>query len=176
MKKKLAIFLAVFFSIFFALPVLAFDVFRQDNSVFIWNGTPNEYPSYAYQLFDLTTGGFPVFTLEQYQLLDEPVEITDFLIKNHQFGIVQGDNAGCYTYTFEECIYNWIYNMGGLRGSTTFNFPLGVIINLPLSGLEDLFATAGTLFTDLWIVIAIAIGVPLAFYIINQTIATVRKH
>lgn len=48
------------------------------------------------------------------------------------------------------------------------------IITLP-SGVEDkLLGYAGTLFTDLWVLIAIAIGLPIAFYVINKVISMVR--
>jgi len=49
------------------------------------------------------------------------------------------------------------------------------IITLPGTVETDLFATAGSLVTDLWVLIAIAIGVPLAFYIIRQVIGLVPK-
>jgi len=38
-----------------------------------------------------------------------------------------------------------------------------------------LFAYAGGLFSDLWVLIAIAIGVPLAFYIIRKVISIIPK-
>jgi hypothetical protein len=49
------------------------------------------------------------------------------------------------------------------------------ILTLPTGALDDLFASAGTLFTDLWVIIAVAIGVPLAFYIINRAVGVVGK-
>lgn len=49
------------------------------------------------------------------------------------------------------------------------------IITLPTGALDDLFASAGTLFTDLWVIVAVAIGVPLAFYIINRAIGMVGR-
>ena len=49
------------------------------------------------------------------------------------------------------------------------------IITLPTSTLADLTAQAGILFTDLWVVIALAVGIPLAFYVIRKVIALVPK-
>jgi len=46
-----------------------------------------------------------------------------------------------------------------------------------MSGVSStaLFAYAGGLFSDLWVLIAIAIGVPLAFYIIKKIIGLLPK-
>jgi hypothetical protein len=49
------------------------------------------------------------------------------------------------------------------------------MITLPGSASTDLFASVGTLTTDLWVLIAVAIGVPLAFYIIRQVIGLLPK-
>jgi len=49
------------------------------------------------------------------------------------------------------------------------------IITLPETAAADLLADAGTLFTDLWVVLALAIGIPLAFYVIRRVIALVPK-
>lgn len=48
-------------------------------------------------------------------------------------------------------------------------------ITLPSSAPTDVFAAVGTLTTDLWIIIAVAIGVPLAFYIIKRLIGLMPK-
>jgi hypothetical protein len=40
----------------------------------------------------------------------------------------------------------------------------------------DLTAYTGYLFTDLWVVIALVIGIPLAFYVIRKIISLVRMH
>lgn len=62
---------------------------------------------------------------------------------------------------------------------------LGVLTALPafaysyidMSSVSStaLFAFAGGLFTDLWLLVAIAIGVPLAFYIIKKVIGLIPK-
>ena len=49
------------------------------------------------------------------------------------------------------------------------------IITMPLEASTDLLANVGVLFSDLWIVIALAIGIPLAFYVIRRVIALVPK-
>jgi hypothetical protein len=49
------------------------------------------------------------------------------------------------------------------------------IITLPAGVQTDMLANVGTLFTDLWLLLAVAIGVPLAFYVIRKVIALVPK-
>jgi hypothetical protein len=49
------------------------------------------------------------------------------------------------------------------------------IITLPGGAQTDLLANIGVLFTDLWIVIALAVGIPLAFYVIRKVIGLVPK-
>jgi hypothetical protein len=39
-----------------------------------------------------------------------------------------------------------------------------------VASTSEMLATTGVLFTDLWVIIALAIGVPLAFYVINRFI------
>jgi hypothetical protein len=48
-------------------------------------------------------------------------------------------------------------------------------ITLPTSAPTDVFAAVGTLTSDLWVIIAVAIGVPLAFYIIRRVIGLMPK-
>ncbi len=48
-------------------------------------------------------------------------------------------------------------------------------IDLTSVSSTQLFAYAGGLFSDLWVLIAIAIGVPLAFYIIRKVIGLIPK-
>lgn len=49
------------------------------------------------------------------------------------------------------------------------------IITLPSASSTDLMSNIGILFTDLWVIIALAIGLPLAFYVIKRVIALVPK-
>jgi len=49
------------------------------------------------------------------------------------------------------------------------------IIALPSGAETDVLASVGTLTTDLWVIIALAIGIPLAFYIIRQVIGLAPK-
>lgn len=44
------------------------------------------------------------------------------------------------------------------------------MITLPATAVADLTAQIGTIFTDLWVVIALVIGLPLAFYFIKKII------
>ena len=48
-------------------------------------------------------------------------------------------------------------------------------ITLPTSAPTDVFAAVGSLTTDLWVILAVAMGVPLAFYILRQVISLVPK-
>ena len=52
---------------------------------------------------------------------------------------------------------------------------LTAIITLPSASSTELLAYAGQLFTDLWVVVAIAIGIPLGFYIVKKAIGLVGK-
>ncbi|MEK9155012.1 MAG: hypothetical protein AAB596_03040 [Patescibacteria group bacterium] len=56
------------------------------------------------------------------------------------------------------------------------NAGMFAIITLPVSAGTDLMAYAGTLFTDLYLWIVLAVGIPLGFYIINRVIGVVRRH
>jgi hypothetical protein len=46
---------------------------------------------------------------------------------------------------------------------------------ITLGSTTDMTAFAGTFMTDLWPVVALAVGVPLSFYIIKKVIALVPK-
>jgi hypothetical protein len=48
-------------------------------------------------------------------------------------------------------------------------------ITLPVDAVTDITASIGTMVTDLWLVIALAIGLPLAFYVIKRVIGLVPK-
>ena len=52
---------------------------------------------------------------------------------------------------------------------------LATFIAMPASTTQDLFAYVGGFFGDLWVLIALAIGVPLAFYVISRVIGVVRS-
>jgi hypothetical protein len=49
------------------------------------------------------------------------------------------------------------------------------ILEVPTGSVATIMAPLGVLFTDLWMLIAIAIGIPLAFYIIYKVVALVRS-
>lgn len=44
------------------------------------------------------------------------------------------------------------------------------MITLPENAVSDLTAQVGTIFSDLWVVIALVVGIPLAFYLIKKTL------
>jgi len=48
-------------------------------------------------------------------------------------------------------------------------------ITIPTSTPTDLMAYAGGLLGDLWLIVVLAIGIPLAFYVIRRVIALVPK-
>jgi len=52
---------------------------------------------------------------------------------------------------------------------------LSTFITLPASTTEDLMAYVGGFFGDLWVLIALAIGIPLAFYVISRVIGLIRS-
>jgi len=49
------------------------------------------------------------------------------------------------------------------------------IITMPENAATSSLAYAGQLFGDLWVLIAIGVGVPLAFYVINGAMGLVRR-
>lgn len=49
-------------------------------------------------------------------------------------------------------------------------------ITLPETAVADLTGYAGAIFTDIWTVVALVIGIPLAFYVIRKVISLVRMH
>jgi hypothetical protein len=49
------------------------------------------------------------------------------------------------------------------------------MITLPVDAVADVTANIGTLVTDLWVVIALVVGIPLAFYVIKKVIALFPK-
>jgi hypothetical protein len=53
--------------------------------------------------------------------------------------------------------------------------PLFTILTIPSTGTADLLAYTGELFTDTWQLVALAIGIPLAFYIISRVIGLFRS-
>lgn len=46
-------------------------------------------------------------------------------------------------------------------------------LTLPSTAPTDLLASTGTIFSDLWILVSVAIGIPLAFFIIDLIISLV---
>jgi hypothetical protein len=52
---------------------------------------------------------------------------------------------------------------------------VGGIISLPESAGTDLFATIGNITSGIWVLISLAIGIPLAFYLIDLIISLLSK-
>jgi hypothetical protein len=47
------------------------------------------------------------------------------------------------------------------------------LFSVPMASTSDMLASTGTLSVDLWVIIALAIGIPLAFYVIRRLVAIV---
>ena len=50
-----------------------------------------------------------------------------------------------------------------------------MIIEIPTGGIPEIITYLGTLITDLWPVIALVVGVPFAFFVINKVISMFTK-
>jgi len=64
----------------------------------------------------------------------------------------------------------------GLFGLTLSTFAAGEIITLPLTAVADLTGNASQIMSDVWVLVAVAIGIPMGFYIIRKVIALIPKH
>jgi hypothetical protein len=64
----------------------------------------------------------------------------------------------------------------GLFGLAASTFAAGEIVNLPLTAVADLTGNASQIMTDVWVLVALAVGIPLGFYIIRKVIALIPKH
>lgn len=49
------------------------------------------------------------------------------------------------------------------------------MITLPVDGISDITTYLGTFITDLWPVIALVVGVPFAFFVINKIISVFTR-
>lgn len=49
------------------------------------------------------------------------------------------------------------------------------MFTLPATAIEDITTQAGAIITDAWVLIALAIGLPLGFYIIKKVIGLLPK-
>ena len=63
----------------------------------------------------------------------------------------------------------------GLFGLVASTFA-AEIINLPLTAVADLTGNASQIMSDVWVLVAVAIGIPMGFYIIRKVIALIPKH
>ena len=53
---------------------------------------------------------------------------------------------------------------------------MAAIITLPVNAIADLTGNAGQIMTDVWVLVALAIGIPLGFYIIRKIVSLIPKH
>jgi len=49
------------------------------------------------------------------------------------------------------------------------------LFTLPTGAVADLTGYIGSIFSSVWVLVALAIGIPLAFYVIKKVIALVPK-
>ena len=64
----------------------------------------------------------------------------------------------------------------GLFGLAFSAFAAAPLINLPITAIADLTANASQIMTDVWVLVALAIGLPMGFYIIRKVVALIPKH
>ena len=64
----------------------------------------------------------------------------------------------------------------GLFGLAASTFAAGEIITLPTTAVADLTGNASQIMTDVGVLVALAVGIPLGFYIIRKVIALIPKH
>ena len=65
----------------------------------------------------------------------------------------------------------------GLLGLAGACFASGTpIVSLPTTALADLTGNASQIMSDVWVLVALAIGIPLGFYIIRKVVALIPKH
>lgn len=62
-----------------------------------------------------------------------------------------------------------LLGLAGAAGATA-------IITLPGTAVADLTASASQIMTDIWVLVALAIGIPLGFYLVRKLIALIPKH
>ena len=64
----------------------------------------------------------------------------------------------------------------GLFGLAFSAFAADPIITLPTTAVADLTGNASQIMSDLWVLVAVAIGIPMGFYILRKVIALIPKH
>ena len=66
--------------------------------------------------------------------------------------------------------------VAGLLGLAFTAFAADPLITLPTTAVADLTGNASEIMTDVWVLVALAIGIPMGFYIIRKVIALIPKH
>jgi hypothetical protein len=182
MKKKLFfIFFILVFSLFFALPAIGITLDKNsyeslDEPIII---TYCDNPDSFYEVYDLkdlnTAIEYAGGCIEGNTINFYP----NFPIWGHRYTLLGFEIGSLCETPFNLNFYDCKALDEYIDGSD-FTFFYGnpkkieKIVNITNTSSTDLFASAGTLFTDLWVIIAVAIGVPLAFYIFNRVIAINR--
>lgn len=64
----------------------------------------------------------------------------------------------------------------GMFGLAFSAFAADPLITLPTTAIADLTANASEIMTDVWVLVALAIGLPMGFYIIRKVVALIPKH
>jgi hypothetical protein len=183
MKKTLAIIATLFLT----LPVSVFAVSLSGSNFFadepiMFNGSTCANLGNAVDLWDLTDetaggnlGGFPC------ENNDGDLRLVGFTlsfpIDGHGYSIIEvSENAICEDGdTYSECKARPEFVNEFLFSYHSEAAPAGGIISLPESAGTDLFASLGQLVSDLWVLIALAIAAPLAFYAIQKIIDLIAK-
>ena len=62
-----------------------------------------------------------------------------------------------------------------VAGLLTAGFANATYITLPETAVADLTGYASGIFSDLWVLVALAIGLPLGFYIIRRIIGMIAR-
>ncbi len=100
-------------------------------------------------------------------------------IYHWQFNINDGDWSDVYGFSTEGAAINGInfhtYNTTAYLDFFGYPSPLSPptisYLSIPVASSTDLFSAVGNMVSDLWSLISIAMGVPLAFYVIPKVIA-----
>jgi hypothetical protein len=68
-----------------------------------------------------------------------------------------------------------VVGLGILKSDNCMLALVGTFFTLDTASGTDLFAHASSLFNDSWVLIAVAAGIPLGFYVIRRVIGLIPK-
>ncbi len=168
-------------ALFFFLAVPAFAV-ETDKSVYnygengvIQNCVNSDGHWYVYDLnnqpnYPFVDGYNKCVLLPIYFLDTTPLPIAEV----SDYSVVEITNAGnCQFKNYSECVNYTRFVNEFLFEIILYVPPEYHILTIGSASSTDLLAGAGTLFTDLWPILLVVIGIPLAFYIIQRVIKLV---